>query len=73
MDVAQTTDPVTEDLLRRSELALAQRRANGEIMTYVQDGWVVREFPGQRVERLCRLEDFESADFPVLAPTECHD
>jgi hypothetical protein len=71
MEVNQTLDEVTEDLLRRSERALAERRAGGEIMAYVKDGWVVREFPGQRVERLCRLEDFKAADFPLPAPAEC--
>jgi hypothetical protein len=49
-------------LTRRSRAALAERRARGEIMTYVEDGWVYREHPGQRIERLCRLEDFEPDD-----------
>jgi len=64
-------DEIAEDLSQRSLRALAERRANAEIMTYVQDGWVFREFPGRRVERLCRLEDYKSADFPLLAPAEC--
>ena len=49
-----------------AELALQQRRARGEIMTYELDGWIVREYPGQRVERLAPLEQFRSEDFPVV-------
>jgi hypothetical protein len=55
----------SEEITRRSAAALADRRARGEIMTYAEDGWVYREFPGQRVVKLCRLEDFKAADYPI--------
>ncbi len=42
----------------------AWRVAQGEIMTFVVDGWVVREFPGGRIERLAPVERFRSEDFP---------
>jgi hypothetical protein len=44
--------------------ARARRVSNGEIMTYVVDGWVVREYPGRRVERLAPLAEFRDEDFP---------
>jgi len=66
-----STAQVDEDLTLRSRRALAERRAQGEVMTYVRDGWVFREFPGIRVERLCRLEDFKAADYPTPAFAEC--
>ncbi len=54
-----------EAVERAAQNALAQRRASGEIMTYVlDDGWVVREHPGGRIERLAPLEQFRAADFP---------
>ncbi|WP_010518344.1 MULTISPECIES: hypothetical protein [Komagataeibacter] len=46
------------------ERAREVRAASGEIMTYVQNGWVVREYPGGRVERLALLEEFRDEDFP---------
>ncbi|WEQ50948.1 hypothetical protein LV478_02350 (plasmid) [Komagataeibacter oboediens] len=49
------------------ERAREARTASGEIMTYVQKGWVVREFPGGRVERLAPLEEFRDEDFPYPA------
>ncbi|GAB6966823.1 hypothetical protein JCM25156A_08600 [Komagataeibacter kakiaceti JCM 25156] len=49
------------------ERAREVRAANGEIMTYVLKGWVVREFPGGRVERLAPLEEFRDEDFPYPA------
>jgi hypothetical protein len=52
------------EIARRGLLALADRRARGEIMTYDLDGWVVREFPGMRIVRLCRSEDFRAEDYP---------
>jgi hypothetical protein len=58
-------DAESEELTRRSRAALADRRARGEIMTYVRDGWVFREYPGQRVERICLLEDYRAADHPT--------
>ena len=42
----------------------AWRVARGEIMTFVVDGWVVREFPGGRIERLAPVEEFRGEDFP---------
>ncbi len=53
-----------EALDRAAQKALEQRRAEGEIMTYHLDGWMVREFPGMRIERLCPLEEFRADDFP---------
>jgi len=53
--------------------SLEQRRANGEIMTYVRDGWVFQEFPGKRVERICRLEELNATDYPLPAPAVCQD
>ena len=44
--------------------ALAQRRASSEICTYVLDGWMVREHPGGRIERLAPADEFRSEDFP---------
>ncbi len=44
--------------------ALAKRRAEGEIMFYVQDGWMVREVPGEGIERLCPVAEFRAADYP---------
>ncbi len=41
----------------------AWRVARGEIMAFVVDGWVVREFPGGRIERLAPVERFCSEDF----------
>ncbi len=61
----QTIDAESEELTRRSRAALAERRARGEIMTYVRDGWVFREYAGQRVERICLLEDYRAADHPT--------
>jgi hypothetical protein len=47
--------------------SLAARIARGEIMTYVADGWVVREFPGGRIERLAPAAEFRAEDFPYPA------
>jgi hypothetical protein len=58
-------DDIAADLTRRSAAALADRRARGEIMTYIEDGWVLREFLGMRIERLCRVEDYKAADYPT--------
>lgn len=55
-----------ETMDRAAELALQQRRARGDIMTYVLDGWVVREYPGQRIERLAPNGQFRAHDFPVV-------
>ena len=43
---------------------LARRRASGEILLYELDGWVVREHPGGRIERLAPVGQFRAADFP---------
>ena len=56
-----------ETLERAARAAQDQRRARGEIMTYELDGWIVREFPGQRVERLAQVGHYRSEDFPVVA------
>ena len=50
---------------RAAKIALQHRRDTGEIMTYLQDGWVVREYPGQRVVRLAPVGTFKAEDFPV--------
>ena len=47
-----------------SRKALEQRRASGEILTYHLDGWVVREHPGQRIERLAPIGEYRNQDFP---------
>lgn len=48
--------------------ARARRVSSGEIMTYVVDGWVVREYPGRRrIERLAPLTEFRDEDFPYPA------
>lgn len=52
------------DVERAAAQSLAQRRASGEIMTYGQDGWMVREFPGGRIERLCPIDEFTAAKYP---------
>ena len=44
--------------------ARAERLARGEFMTYVVDGWVVREYPGRRIERLAPVAEFRDEDFP---------
>lgn len=51
-------------LQRAAENSLTQRRASGEIMTYELDGWVVREHPGQHIERLAPIGQFRNEDFP---------
>ena len=50
---------------RAAKIALQQRRDTGEIMTYHEDGWVMREYPGQRVVRLAPIGEFKAEDFPV--------
>ena len=44
--------------------ARAHRVASGEVMTYVAEGWVVREHPGGRIERLGLVAEFRDEDFP---------
>ena len=36
---------------------------DGEILFYALEGWMVREYPGGRIERLCPAEQFRAADF----------
>ena len=55
-----------ETVAKAAEEALQLRRARGEIMTYELDGWIVREYPGQRVERLAPVGQFRAEDFPVV-------
>jgi hypothetical protein len=55
-----------ENMERAADAALEQRRARGEIMTYELDGWIVREFPGQRIVQLARVGQYRSEDFPVI-------
>ena len=63
--------PLGDDLIRPetidqiSKVALADRRARGEIMTYYLDGWVVREYPGQRIVRLASIGDYRAEDHPL--------
>ena len=47
-----------------AQTARAERVARGEVMTYVVDGWVVREYPGRRIERLAPVAEFRDEDFP---------
>ena len=47
-----------------SQRALALRRAGGEILTYELDGWIVREHPGQRIERLAPTGQYRNEHFP---------
>ncbi len=49
---------------RAAKIALEKRRESGEVMTYHLDGWVVREYPGQRIVRLAPIADFRYEDFP---------
>ena len=66
--------PIADELFapgtieRASQAALADRRARGEIMTYYLEGWVVREFPGQRVVRLAPIGSFRAEDHPLDEP-----
>ena len=53
-----------EGIDERAAAALAQRRANGEVMTYLVDGWLVREWANQRIERLCPADRFKTEDYP---------
>ncbi len=64
MPADMTIEEVSEELGRRSRLALEQRRARGEIMTFVDEGWVYREYPDRYVRRLCRVEEFKADDYP---------
>lgn len=54
-----------DNMERAGLIALEQRRARGEIMIYVEDGWVVREYPGQRIVKLAPVDQYRADDFPV--------
>ena len=47
--------------------ARACRVASSEVVTYVVNGWVVREHPGGRIERLAPIAEFRDVDFPYPA------
>lgn len=53
------------NIKRAGEIALQHRRDTGEIMTYHEDGWVYREYPGQRIVRLAPIGQFKAEDFPI--------
>lgn len=42
------------------EAALAARRARGETMVYIEDGWVVVEYGDGHVERVCPEDDYRA-------------
>ena len=42
------------------EAALAARRARGETMVCIEDGWVVVEYGGGRIERVCPEGEFRA-------------
>lgn len=52
------------EMERAAAVSSEQRRATGEVLTYQLDGWMVRESPGGRIERLCPVEAFRAADYP---------
>ena len=56
-----------EAIEEAAHAARACRVAAGEVMTYVVEQWVVREYPGGRLERLAPLADFRDEDFPFPA------
>ena len=54
-----------ETIKRSAEVGLQKRREAGEIMTYDLDGWVVREYPGQRIVHLAPIGQFRPEDHPI--------
>lgn len=56
----------SENMAHAAQIALQQRRARGEIMTYELDGWIVREYPGQKIVQLARAGEFRAEDHPVV-------
>jgi hypothetical protein len=56
-----------EGIDERAAASLSQRRANGEVMIYIVHGRVVREWPNQRIERLCPIDRFKAEDYPPPA------
>lgn len=69
MDMDHSTPPSAwtsiEAIDASANAALEHRLQTGEILTYVVDGWVVREHPAGRIERLAPLADFRDEDFPT--------
>lgn len=60
-DLMQTERAALE---RAAQNSLAQRRASGAILSYELDGWMVREHPGGRIERLAPIGQFRVEDHP---------
>ncbi|KAA5607852.1 hypothetical protein F1189_31810 [Rhodovastum atsumiense] len=50
-----------------AQAARAHRVASGEVMTYMADGWIVREYPDGHIERLAPIAEFRDEDFPYPA------
>ena len=42
------------------EAALAARRARGETMVYIEDGWVQIEYGDGHIERVCREDEYSA-------------
>ena len=63
-----TASPTMEEesraLEEAAQKALARRLASNVVLTYEQDGWVVEEHPGGRIERLAPAGEFRAAEFP---------
>lgn len=60
-DVMREESSALEAASRR---AFEMRKVRGEIQTYVVDGWVVRGYPGGRIDRLAPLGEFRAEDHP---------
>ena len=56
-----------DNIQRASNIDYMKRVQDGEIMTYHLDGWVVREYPGQRIVKLAPIGQFRSEDHPIEA------
>jgi len=56
-----------DNIQRASNIDYMKRVQAGEIMTYHLDGWVVREYPGQRIVKLAPIGQFRSEDHPIEA------
>lgn len=54
-----------ENLDHAAQIPLAQRRAADEVMTYFENGSVMREYPGNRTKRLAPIASFRAEDFPI--------
>ena len=64
METSFNINEVARNMEESSRAALQLRRDRHEIMTYVVGDWVVREYPGNRIERLCPLQEFRADDYP---------